>query len=178
MATSALTQRQIRGNVLLELGVRFKSGDSPGRRSEDLEILDKRGVHTVDLVEAGERIKVSRDKSTYPPLAEILLRCTDARLDRLRADRELALPSGTEHEPSPDDQAQGLEIMALYRAGIVWCRACVGYTPRCRKHESRKGHGPSCPPGCNWRVNGREATHFETHTAFEALPLAARGTTT
>ena len=135
--------RQSRGLVLYQLGIRFTSGNSAERRTEDLAILDRHGIRTEDLVEAGERIKASRSVNTYPPLSEILTRCTEARVSRLLADREASgqfEPAG--RAMTPDEVDHGLAIMAVYKAGYHFCPVCRTFGPFCGAHRDADWHPP------------------------------------
>lgn len=154
MASEPMTPRQIRGDALRRLGVRFKSGDSSDRRSDDLSKLDAQGVETVDLLEAVERIEITRQTTTYPPLAEILSRCRDARSARLAASRDL-LPETALRRMNRGELDQCRGIAALYRTGLIWCGMCRQYRNHCEQH---------------YRASYFGATPEQTAAALAALP--------
>ncbi len=148
MGGIALTPQQERGDALRRLGVRFRSGDSTERRLDDLAKIDKRGVDTVDLLEAVERIEFTRQVNTYPPLAEILGRCGEARVARLRASQKQVEP----HSGGPATAAERVhmrDMLLLYRAGLIWCDVCVCYGKFCREHCDTDGRGPTARQTAN-----------------------------
>lgn len=133
-----MTADQVRADALYRLATRFKGGDnSPNRRIDDLEKIDKLGIDTVDLLEAVERIEFTRQAASYPPLAEILAHCRDARTTRL-AHSDIAPQGRTYDRPmNASELAHCRDIMALYRAQHVWCPVCQVYKPNCAVHANR-----------------------------------------
>jgi len=143
MAQEPLTPQQVRGDALRRLGVRFKSGDTAERRSDDLDKLDKLGIETPDLLEAVERIEVTRLTTTYPPLADLLARCREARSDRLVSRGHNPPNSATEGQPTEAERVQMHDIAKLYRAGQIWCGVCAEYRKHCAEHYDGGYRGPT-----------------------------------
>lgn len=160
--------RQQYGAVLYKLGVLFPSGNDAERRTEYMEVMEKQRISIADLREAGERIKATRDKTTFPPLAEILRQCGDARALRLRAERADSA-DGPDLEGRPMNPGELREcdmIMLLYNVGggdwrkrIYWCPVCAKYDLFCKPHYPVGGIKPG--------YEGRYPSLAETEAAVE-----------
>ena len=108
------------GLQLAKLAARFPSGATATVLETDRREIEKLGLG-LDLPEAVQRILHTRETRTYPPLAEILRRCREAGVDRMKArDDVLRLESG--QQPFDSASQEYIRVQRdLGTRGLYWC---------------------------------------------------------
>ena len=143
MAT--VSPRQI---AMGKLAAFFPLGASKDRTEMYLEHRWLSKVQTPDLVEAVERLSVTRAEKSFPTLAVLLRVCGDAAGAR-RAASQANADADHEHRrpPTSDEIDQCEKLRALARRGVFYCDTCQDFV-QAERGVNGRGWDP-----CHYREN-------------------------
>ena len=138
------------GKLLAVLFTAFPTGVTETIERLYLDEIRRLGLDLRDLGEAVQRILHSRESRAVPPLAEIIKRCREATVDRLKA-RDDTLELEASHERFHEDAQEYIRLQRQLGArGLWWCGEAGSFIDSICKHDWRDEAPPSLEQCREW----------------------------